>query len=541
MEKKNNSLLVQGSILALAGILTKIIGFIYRIPMANLLGEQGNGIYSVSFGIYNVALTLSSYSLPLALSKLISTRLAKGEKKNSYILFKRALLFATIAGICAFAVLFFGAEWLEALYSRVGLAHPLRVLAPTAFAVALLGVFRGYFQGHSNMIPTAISQIVEQIINAIVSIVASYFFMKAFINDPNVAAYGASGATMGTLAGAFGALIMLSLLFASKLRIIRQETKCDENDTESRRTSYTDIVVTMIPIILSQTIYQIGFTMDDLIYGNVMASKGFDDAVVSSLQGVFNTQFTQLINLPIAIATSLAASALPSIASLFTLGRNEEKNKKITSVIKLTIVVSIPSAVGLSVLAKPIVATLYPSLVDYRTVAISLLAYGSISCVFYALSTITTSVLQGNERMKLPVINSAISFAIHVVLVLLLLNFTDLSIYALLIGDITFPLVIAILNIISLKKKAQYTLDVKGIFVKPIIASCLMGIIIFLTDAVISSNLVSLLISLTVGVIIYFVLVIKLKVFTDEEIIDLPLGRKILKMSNKIKYRAKAR
>ena len=138
--------MVQGAILAAAGIITKIIGFVYRIPMANMLGEQGNGIYSVAFGIYNVALTLSSYSLPLALSKLMSERIAKDSPKNAYLLFKRALIFALIAGLGAFSALYFGAEWLEALYGRSGLMHPLRVLAPTTFLVALLGVFRGYFQ-----------------------------------------------------------------------------------------------------------------------------------------------------------------------------------------------------------------------------------------------------------------------------------------------------------------------------------------------------------------------------------------------------------
>ena len=127
MNNKKSSLMVQGAILAFAGIITKIIGFVYRIPMANMLGEQGNGIYSVAFGIYNVALTLSSYSLPLALSKLTSERLAKNSPRNAFLLFKRALLFAVIAGLCAFSVLFFGAEWLEALYGRAGLMYPLRV------------------------------------------------------------------------------------------------------------------------------------------------------------------------------------------------------------------------------------------------------------------------------------------------------------------------------------------------------------------------------------------------------------------------------
>ena len=131
MKHSSDSLLVQGSILAIAGLLTKLLGFLYRIPMANMLGEQGNGIYSVAFGIYNIALTLSSYSLPAAVSKLISERLGRGDRPGVRLVFRTAVRFALLAGTCAAAVLFFGASGLETLYHRAGLARPLRVLAPT--------------------------------------------------------------------------------------------------------------------------------------------------------------------------------------------------------------------------------------------------------------------------------------------------------------------------------------------------------------------------------------------------------------------------
>lgn len=539
MERKNNSLIVQGSILALAGILTKIIGFIYRIPMANMLGEQGNGIYSVAFGIYNVALTLSSYSLPMAVSKLMSSRLAEKQYKNSSLLIKRAFLFALIAGLCSFSVLFFASDWLEALYSRTGLAYPLKVLAPTTFIVALLGVFRGYFQGHSNMLPTALSQILEQIVNAIVSIVATYLFMKSFAESPDVSAIGASGATMGTLAGAFGALVMMSLFFVTQLGRIRQSVNENGCAVESKRKTYADIITTMLPIILSQTIYQIGFTVDDLIFGNVMALKGVDDVAVSSMQGVFNTQYTQLVNLPVAISTALAASTLPSIVNLFVQGKHQEKNEKTSTVIKLTMAIAIPSAVGLAVLARPIITILFPNLVTWRETAIMLLQYGSSACVFYSLSTITTSVLQGNDRMKIPVLNSLISFIIHVIIIYPLLKFTDLSIYALLIGDITFPLTISIFNLIALKKKAGFSAKAIHTFLLPLFASLIMGIVAWGANGLSlyfgANSIIALGVSLVLAVAVYGALVLLLQVFTDEELPELPMGTKILKVSKKIR------
>ena len=308
-----DTLFLQGMILACAGILTKIIGFIYRIPMANFLGDQGNGIYSVAFGIYNIALTLSSYSLPLAVSKLVSHRTAKNEHRNARRVFRDSLLFAVLVGAAACAALYLGADALEELYHRPGLARPLRVLAPTTFVVAVLGVFRGFFQGHGNMVPTALSQIAEQIVNAVVSVIATYQFMMIYASSADVYSYGAAGGTLGTLAGAAAALLLFFWMFWLMRGTLRRRAARDHSRRERDSAIAGELVLTVIPIILSQTIYQIGYTIDDFLFGNIMAEKGFSDAVISSLQGVFNTQYNQLINLPVAVATAMAASTLPAI------------------------------------------------------------------------------------------------------------------------------------------------------------------------------------------------------------------------------------
>ena len=143
MSERKKNVLLQGGILAAAGIITKIIGFAYRIPMGNMMGEEGNGLYSVAFGIYGIALTISSYSLPLAVSKMISARLAKAEYQNMRRVLANALVYALVAGLVGMNILYFGAGVLEQLYNRPGIDKPLRVLAPTTFIVALLGVFRG--------------------------------------------------------------------------------------------------------------------------------------------------------------------------------------------------------------------------------------------------------------------------------------------------------------------------------------------------------------------------------------------------------------
>lgn len=227
--------LVQGSILAIAGVITKIIGAVYRIPLVNILGDKGMGYYGVAFQIYAIALTLTSYSLPLAVSKLVSARLATGQYKNAYRVFRGAMTFAIAAGGIVGAIIFFGADFIASnLMAMKMSALALRVLAPCILIVAILGVFRGFFQGNGSMIPTAVSQIIEQIVNAVVSVVGAYMLLKVGKevaaqknNDSYGAAYAASGGTLGTVMGALAALLFLFFLFLAFRKKFRRQMERD--------------------------------------------------------------------------------------------------------------------------------------------------------------------------------------------------------------------------------------------------------------------------------------------------------------------------
>lgn len=537
-DQKKDNFMVQGAVLAGAGLITKVIGFAYRIPVANLLGNQGNGIYSVAFGIYNIALTLSSYSLPLAVSKLVSARLANKEYKNAWRVLMDALIFALAAGSAAFLVLFAGADSLAVLFKKEGLARPLRILAPTVLVVAFLGVLRGFFQGMKNMVPTAFSQVIEQIMNAVVSVLAAWQLTRLFAGSEDVYSYGAMGSTLGTLAGALSALLILLLLFFLYRPVFQRKMSRDVSKTEDHSLVFKALLWTIVPIILSQTIYQIGYTIDDFLYGNLMQAKNLESSVIDSTQGIFNTQYNQLINLPVAIATALAATTIPSIVQLNVQNRHEEARKRISSVIKLNMAIAIPAAVGIAVLADPIMTLLFPSLGSYHSLAVGLLTFGSSAVVFYSLSTVTTSILQGSNYMRLPVIHSGISLAIHVVIVACLLRFTDLNAYGLVIGNVTFPMIVCLLNCRSVSRRLDYRWKPVRTFLIPLFCSAIMGAAawsiykgIYLLS---SSNLISLAVSLIAAVLIYALLILGCGCFSDEELTELPMGLRIVKLKNKI-------
>lgn len=531
----------QGSILAGASLLVRIIGMLYRFPMSNIIGEEGNGLYSVAFEIYDIMLIISSYSLPLAISKMISAKRVRGEHSNILRMFRCSMIFALISGGIAALVLFFGAPYIESVMAGgkyTGLAIPLRFLAPTIFVVAVMGVLRGLFQGKGTMIPTAISQIVEQIVNAFVSIYAAYSLMKAHNLSLEIAGWGAAGGTMGTLCGAISGCMVLILVYIIYRPVLKRQAKRDKSrHFDSSASIYKLILVTAIPIILSQTVYQISGIIDYSILGGVQAGKGWDDLAVKTATGLYSTKYRLLLSVPIAIATSMSSSILPSIVSSYAVSDNEGLNKKIAIGIKFNMVIAFPCFAGFTVFGKQILMLLFPSQ-DYITGG-KLLMAGSVAIILYAISNITGAVLQGVDKMKLPVIHSAIGLAVHVAVVTLLLVFTNAGVYALVAGNVVFPLVVSVLNMRSIYRYTTYRQEYIKTFLVPFIASAVMGIISFAIYSVLyrlwPHNTILIIAAIFIAAAVYFVLYLRLKGASDEEIYEFPMGVRIVKFGKKLK------
>ena len=186
----SGNFLIQGSILAAAGILVRLIGLLYKVPMTRILGTEGIGYYNTAYEIYNIGLILSSYSLPLAISKLIAARRIRGRYQDARRVYLCGMAFGVAVGTAMTAILLFGSSWItETIFKSPGSALPLAVMAPTVLVFSIMGIIRGYFQGFGNMIPTSVSQIIEQVIHAAVSIVASYFFLRWFADTASPASY----------------------------------------------------------------------------------------------------------------------------------------------------------------------------------------------------------------------------------------------------------------------------------------------------------------------------------------------------------------
>ena len=533
-QSKSTNFIKQGTILAAASVLSRIIGLLYRSPMTAIIGDEGNGLYSYAFEVYSFALILSSYSMPLAVSKLLSGKFALKEYKNGYKIFRYAMIFSSAAGLLMALIIFFAAPAIERFSGYNGLALPLRVLAPTIFLVAVAGTLRGFFQSRKTMIPTAVSQIIEQIFNAIVSILAAWIFVY-FSTPLTKGSYGAAGGTLGTGVGALTGLIFLIFLFCIYRPRMRVHLSHDRSFHENTSSEVVKLLaVTIVPIILSQAVYQASGIIDGTLFGRL-----YDGADKKTLIGI-NSKYRTLINVPNAISSSMASSMIPTLVALYAAGNYDSFREKLATSVKVNMLVAFPCAIGLTVLGTPIMRMLFPT-TDY-ILSGRMLLFGSIAVVFYALSTITNAALQGIDKMNLPVKHAAISLAIHVVLVALFLKFTKLGVYALLIGTVTFPLVVCILNWIAVARYAGYNQEIRTTLVIPAIASAIMGVAAWGVYKLLSlilktsyaANFICVIISMIVAVIVYFATVFLMKGLTHRDLLDFPMGLRIERIAKKL-------
>ncbi|MFG6384636.1 MAG: polysaccharide biosynthesis protein [Lachnospiraceae bacterium] len=544
--KKNESnFLVQGSILAVASIISRVIGLLYRIPLKSIIGDIGNDYYGTAMEIYSILLLISSYSLPLAVSKLVSTRIAKGQWKNAYRIFKGAIIFALISGTIASLIVYFGAGFITTYIVMTPLSkYALEVLAPTLAVVAVLGVIRGFFQGMGTMMPSALSQLCEQVINAIVSVCVAYVLYQkgmqigAVLGNPSTyaEAYGAGGGTIGTEAGAIAALVVvLFILFLYHPRFKRNAKQDRTKKLESYSTIFFVLTITIIPVLLSTTIYNITSFLDLGVFKQIAAMQGYKANDYSKMWGIYVGEYKVLINVPIAIASSVSASSVPSLSTAFAAKDMAQVKRKVSYSIRFIMIIAIPCAVGMGVLASPILQLLFH---DNRELPERMMQIGAISIVFYSLSTLSNGILQGINRMNVPVKNAAITLFLHIGVLAILMYGLDLNIYAVVWANTFFSGMMCILNGMAIKKYLRYRQEILRTFIIPSISAAVMGgavygVYHFLINTT-KINAVATIASICVGVCVYGILLLLLRGLRENELRNFPMGSLIVRIAKKL-------
>lgn len=531
MSKKASSYLKGATILAAAGILSRLLGLFYKVPVYDLVGSYGNGIYTNVTNIYNLLLMVSTVGLPVAISKMISENVAIKDYLSAHKVFKVSFLTLLVMGSVSTLFLFFGADWLITITKWPGESFPaFMAIALAPLIIAICSCFRGFFQGFQIMNPTAISQIIEQVIRVGLGVFLCWYFVT---NGMGVG-MGVGGAVFGATAGGIFAMLFLWFLYwgftSANKNTLR---KTSRNSPLSGKQIFKRLVVIAIPVTLTSAIVSLFSLIDSMIYIPRLALAGIDAHTATTMIGDFGNADT-LINIPLVISGTLAVAMIPAISESFALNDKIVMSHKIDMAIRLVILIALPCCIGLSVLSQGIFDILFQG----SPYGPEILRYYSYATIFMMLSNTFQSVLQAIDRFRVPLINLAVAIVIRFVTGWICLAVPAFNIYGIVISSMITFVYLTISNYICVKRFTAFKMNIKQTLLKPLLSAVIMGLVtwgIYALVSMFAGNFIGVIVAIVVAAIVYFFVMILIGGITEEELAILPAQKKIEPIYRKIR------
>ncbi len=528
---------VQGAaILGMAGLLVKIIGAVYRIPLANIVGESGMAYYEVAYPYYSWLLVISSAGLPTAISKLVSERIALGDISGAKRVFASALKLLFIIGVVTTALLFFLSGGIARLSGAAPAKLSLMALSPALFFVSIMCAYRGYLQGMQCMTGTAISQVVEQLVKLLVGFTLAYIFVKLRPDRPELAAMGA---LIGVSVSELLALIVIHFYYTARIR--RRTLPVCQRDAEDKPASplsgiMSKLLLIAIPITIGASIMPVTGIADSVFIINILTGRGVAsglDAETANTAArtaytVLRSYVTPLINMPAVLTLALSMSLVPAISRAATRRERRVVNSASRTGIKLAMFIGAPCTAGLFVLGGPIMALLYGAVrnnPERFVQAQQVMFFAAIGVLFLSLVQTLTGIIQGMGKPRVPVYFLAVGGAVKVVSMILLMRFTSLGILGAAISTVLCYAIAGIGDTIYVIRKTGMFLSYSDTFIKPMLASLAMGFAVFGVYRFFGTHghpTVGTLIAIAVGVAVYLGLMMLLRPFSPSDLEFLP-------------------
>lgn len=457
------------AILTVGSMIVKIISLLYVILITLVLEKEGYGVYSAVYVIFAFIYVVTNSGISVATAKVLSEIIAKRRYKDTERSFKLILLFMAIAGLAMSVMMYFFAVPLSIAVKFPKASIAIKTLSPAIFFTSILSVYRGYFQGSGNMIPTAVSQIIEQLINVASSMLFAGLLMKYGIE------YGCAGATIGTSFGAFVAIIYMMCVY-KKNKI----TSSNEGELQSAAGNFSGKILVKkilkyaIPITICLGMQNAGSLIDMANVKDRLLVGGFSESIASTLFGVIG-QFNTLISVPITIISALSMALLPSISASNILGERDEMQRKIIYSFRICLIIAIPSAIGLAILGKPIYDMLFLKMAE----GYKFMVFGSIIVVLWSIVLIQTTILQGIGKLYKATMYILVGIIFKVFINYNVVSIHNINIYGALLGNITYFIIPLILNHMLLRRTLKIKLSLFRISLKPLISALIMGIMIY--------------------------------------------------------------
>lgn len=529
MNSNKQSFIKGALILTVAGIISKILGFIYRIPLGQIITSVGMAYHQTAYDLYILMLTFSSYSIPTAISKLVSERIETERRAEAHKVFRVALSLLCFLGIALSLILYFNAQTFSERVKNPGSYYAILAVSPAIFTVSISGAFRGYFQGMQNMTPSAISQVTEQISRVAVGFILAYILLPLGYEQ------SAAGAIFGTTVGGLVSFLTLYTIYLRKRKHIYEDIKISNRKTvESTGKIIGKIIKFSIPITMGGSIMPIMGLLDTFIVMDRLQAAGFDQLTATMLFGQLKAMATSFINLPQVFTISLAVSLVPSISESMARKDMQGVKKKSELALKMSMLLGLPAAMGLFILASPMMRMFYPK--ETESLGIVLM-YLAPAVIFLTLVQTITGILQGMGKERIPVINMLIGALAKLLISYFLTSMPDININGAAIGTVIGYALAFFLDFMILKKYLIKGISIMPLFVKPAIATTIMTILAhfsykFLYNLTVS-NKIATLTSVLLSVVAYGLVIILIGGIREEELDMAPGGKKLSRMLKK--------
>lgn len=518
---KTKSIIGGMTVLGLAGVICKLVGVLFSIPLQWMIGMKGLGVYNAVFPTYNLLLTISSAGLPVAVSRLVAHSLAKDDPRGALQVFKKALLMLTILGCIATIIILacsglLASHVVEMEESRLG----FQVIAPCVALVCMLSAFRGFMQGQQNMTPTAISQLIEQVGKVALALPLAYLGSVMGEESGLAAAYGAAGALLGTtIVEALALLYMIVLYFRRRHAFASLKQAADVSDSNGSGIA-KQLLTISIPITIGACIVPLSQFVDSaMLMGRLQISGQSYDAA-QELYGLFTGTVIRLINIPTALALAVSMSLVPAISSAKALNDYDGIRKQSDLGLRFAFLIGFPCSIGMSVLAEPIMRFFYQETTaeTYLITGGQLLSVSSLTIVLFTVVQATSSILQGLGKQRIPMYTLIAGVVCKILLNYVLVGIEGIGIHGAPIASLVCYTVSLVPNLYYVLKYGKVRFNLMGWIIRPAAATAAMGIVVWAMRMLLPMHRLLTIVEVVVGIAVYVVTALACKAITKEDL-----------------------
>ena len=545
-KKKGQNYLHGAAILTAGVIIMKILGFFYKIPLGNILGDEGYSMFMGAYSIYFIFFTLATAGLPVALSRLVAEADASGRARQEQKLFRVALATFTVLGLLFASIMFFFPRWLAAVYLENPDAAPsVRAMAPAILLVCMVSAYRGYCQGNGNMLPTTVDEVLEVLFKVVAGLVIAVLVLRARAGKPDALPMGSAGAIFGVSVGSAVSLLYMVLykrrhydtLAAPYTAGSRSSLAASEQEEEvdSALTIVKNIFSIGVPIALGACIMALLNSVDSkLCMNRLQSAAGFNYQQAKVLYGVYGKAQT-LFNLPAAFITPLTISIVPAISSALARGDRRSAGTVSEDSMRISALVSVPMGVGLAVLAKPIMDTLYPG---SHPAGPGLLGVMGVASFFVCILLMENAILQASGKEKLTMVTLIAGGLVKILINWFLVARREINIYGAPVGTLVSYLVMAVMNYVFMWRCLSYRPRLLRCFAGPVLSSAVMGVTAWAVFGLLArilghgrfATLLAMAAAILAAVAVYLAAAIFSRSVTKEDMRLIPGGEKIAKI-----------